>query len=109
MPFAGGASHCFVSHRSQYFSCCFGDIILCCACRNAYVPPLSIGQTATLPVVMPLGAAMAACSQLLEIRYGEKSNGLVTCRDAEVPDSVVVRPKCKLCLDGLFVDEQSST
>ncbi|KAL2530446.1 Alpha/beta-hydrolase superfamily protein [Forsythia ovata] len=39
---------------------------------------------------------MAACSQLLQIRYGEKSDGLVTCRDAEVPDSVVVRPKRKL-------------
>ncbi|KAL2491252.1 alpha/beta-Hydrolases superfamily protein [Abeliophyllum distichum] len=59
-------------------------------------PPLSAGQPATLPVVMPLGAAMAACAQLLQIRYGEKSDGLVTCRDAEVPGSVVVRPKRKL-------------
>ncbi|KAK3015843.1 hypothetical protein RJ639_005809 [Escallonia herrerae] len=58
--------------------------------------PLSAGQAATLPVVMPLGAAMAACAQLLQIRYGEKSDGLVTCRDAEVPGSVVVRPKRKL-------------
>ncbi|KAL2506749.1 Alpha/beta-hydrolase superfamily protein [Abeliophyllum distichum] len=39
---------------------------------------------------------MAACSQPLQIRYGEKSDGLVTCRDAEIPDSVVVRPKHKL-------------
>lgn len=58
--------------------------------------PLSAGQTTTLPVVMPLGAAMAACAQLLQTRYGEKSDGLVTCRDAEVPGSVVVRPKRKL-------------
>lgn len=58
--------------------------------------PLSAGQPATLPVVIPLGAAMAACAQLLQIRYGEKSDGLVTCRDAEVPGSIVVRPKRKL-------------
>ncbi|KAL3814983.1 hypothetical protein ACJIZ3_016251 [Penstemon smallii] len=58
--------------------------------------PLSDGQPTTLPVVIPLGAAMAACAQLLQIRYGEKSDGLVTCRDAEVPGSIVVRPKRKL-------------
>ncbi|KAA8515881.1 hypothetical protein F0562_019060 [Nyssa sinensis] len=58
--------------------------------------PLSAGQPAKLPVVIPLGAAMAACAQLLQVRYGEKSDGLVTCRDAEVPGSVVVRPKRKL-------------
>ncbi|XP_060971558.1 uncharacterized protein LOC115717233 isoform X6 [Cannabis sativa] len=59
--------------------------------------PLSAGQSITkLPVVIPLGAAMAACAQLLQIRYGEKSDGLVTCRDAEVPGSIVVRPKRKL-------------
>ncbi|CAK9149380.1 unnamed protein product [Ilex paraguariensis] len=58
--------------------------------------PLSAGQRTTLPVVMPLGAAMAACAQLLQTRYGEKSDGLVTCRDAEVPGSIVVRPKRKL-------------
>lgn len=39
---------------------------------------------------------MAACAQLLQSRYSEKSDGLVTCRDAEVPGSVVVRPKRKL-------------
>ncbi|KAJ7950850.1 Alpha/beta-Hydrolases superfamily protein [Quillaja saponaria] len=60
------------------------------------VAPLSAGESAKLPVVMPLGAAMAACAQLLQVRYGEKSDGLVTCRDAEVPGSVVVRPKRKL-------------
>ncbi|XP_011089915.1 uncharacterized protein LOC105170699 isoform X3 [Sesamum indicum] len=58
--------------------------------------PLSAGQPTTLPVVIPLGAAMAACAQLLQIRYGEKSDGLVTRRDAEVPGSVVVRPTRKL-------------
>uniref|UniRef100_A0A5B7AT51 Alpha/beta-Hydrolases superfamily protein n=1 Tax=Davidia involucrata TaxID=16924 RepID=A0A5B7AT51_DAVIN len=60
------------------------------------VAPLSAGQPAKLPVVIPLGAAMAACAQLLQVRYGEKSDGLVTCRDAEVPGSVIVRPKRKL-------------
>ncbi|WJX91544.1 hypothetical protein P8452_73304 [Trifolium repens] len=56
----------------------------------------SAGESTKLPVVMPLGAAMAACAQLLQVRYGEKSDGLVTCRDAEVPGSIVVRPKRKL-------------
>ncbi|KAF5199006.1 alpha/beta-Hydrolases superfamily protein [Thalictrum thalictroides] len=60
------------------------------------VAPLAAGQSTKLPVVMPLAAAMAACAQLLQVRYGEKSDGLVTCRDAEVPGSVVVRPKRKL-------------
>lgn len=64
---------------------------------HAELPTFSAAQSAaTFPVVMPLGAAMAACAQLLQIRYGEKSDGLVTCRDAEVPGSVVVRPKRKL-------------
>ncbi|KAK7287005.1 hypothetical protein RJT34_22404 [Clitoria ternatea] len=54
------------------------------------------GEPTKLPVVIPLGAAMAACAQLLQVRYAEKSDGLVTCRDAEVPGSVVVRPKRKL-------------
>ncbi|KAL3833086.1 hypothetical protein ACJIZ3_007822 [Penstemon smallii] len=58
--------------------------------------PTSTSQPTKLPVVIPLGAAMAACAQLLQIRYGEKSDGLVTCRDAEVPGSIVVRPKRKL-------------
>ncbi|KAI3813516.1 hypothetical protein L1987_18241 [Smallanthus sonchifolius] len=50
----------------------------------------------SMPVVMPLGATLAASAQLLQTRYGEKSDGLVTCRDAEVPGSVVVLPKRKL-------------
>ncbi|XP_042511382.1 uncharacterized protein LOC122086545 isoform X1 [Macadamia integrifolia] len=58
--------------------------------------PLASGQSTKVPVVMPLAAAMAACAQLLQVRYGEKSDGLVTCRDAEVPGSVVVHPKRKL-------------
>jgi hypothetical protein len=60
------------------------------------VAPLSAAQPTKLPVVIPLGAAMAACAQLLQTRYGEKSDGLVTCRDAEVPGSIVVQPKRKL-------------
>ncbi|KAF8400867.1 hypothetical protein HHK36_014170 [Tetracentron sinense] len=49
-----------------------------------------------VPVVIPLAAAMAVCALHLKLRYGEKSDGLVTSRDAEVPGSVVVRPDKKL-------------
>lgn len=49
-----------------------------------------------LPVVIPISAAMALCALHLRLRYGEKSDSLVTCRDAEVPGSVVVRPNQKL-------------
>lgn len=49
-----------------------------------------------VPVVVPVSAAMAICALHLQLRYGEKSDGLVTCRDAEVPGSVVVRPHWKL-------------
>ncbi|KAL6006126.1 hypothetical protein ACLOJK_040172 [Asimina triloba] len=49
-----------------------------------------------LPVIIPLAAAMAVCALHLRLRYGEKSDGVVTCRDAEVPGSVVVRPDRKL-------------
>ncbi|XP_031397875.1 uncharacterized protein LOC116208528 isoform X2 [Punica granatum] len=57
---------------------------------------LPLGQPTKLPVVIPLGAAMAACAQVIQARYGEKSDGLVTRCDAEVPGSVVVRPTRKL-------------
>ena len=50
----------------------------------------------TVPVVIPISAVMALCALHLKLRYGEKSDGLVTCRDAEVPGSVVVRPDRKL-------------
>ncbi|CAK9160897.1 unnamed protein product [Ilex paraguariensis] len=49
-----------------------------------------------VPVVFPLSAAMAVCALHLRLRYGEKSDGMVTCRDAEVPGSVVVKPNWKL-------------
>ncbi|KAK9742767.1 hypothetical protein RND81_03G196100 [Saponaria officinalis] len=62
----------------------------------SHVAHAELGQATKLPVMMPLGAAMATCAQLLQIRYGQKSDGLVTCCDAEVPGSVVVRPKRKL-------------
>ncbi|KAK9911103.1 hypothetical protein M0R45_035026 [Rubus argutus] len=45
---------------------------------------------------LPLSAAMAACAQHLQVRYGTKSDGLVTRCDAEVPGSIVVRPNLKL-------------
>lgn len=49
-----------------------------------------------VPVLIPASAAMAVFALHLQLRYGEKSDGLVTCRDAEVPGSVVVRPNMKL-------------
>ncbi|KAL6496587.1 hypothetical protein OROGR_029845 [Orobanche gracilis] len=49
-----------------------------------------------VPVVVPVSAAMAISALHLQLRYGEKSDGLVTCRDAEVPGSVVVKPDKKL-------------
>ncbi|CAI9100417.1 OLC1v1037417C1 [Oldenlandia corymbosa var. corymbosa] len=49
-----------------------------------------------LPVIVPVSAVLAVCALHLQLRYGEKSDGLVTCRDAEVPGSVVVKPDRKL-------------
>ncbi|GMH29793.1 hypothetical protein Nepgr_031636 [Nepenthes gracilis] len=56
----------------------------------------SIWLARRVPVVMPISDAMAICALHLLLRYGEKSDGLVTCRDAEVPGSVVIRPDKKL-------------
>ncbi|KAM7512886.1 hypothetical protein LguiB_011761 [Lonicera macranthoides] len=59
--------------------------------------PEDVVQAArVVPVVVPVSAVMALCALHLQLRYGEKSDGLVTCRDAEVPGSVVVRPSRKL-------------
>lgn len=73
-------------------------VVLATLSRVAHLqlPTISEGVSTSLPVVIPLGAAMAACAQLLISRYNEKSDGLVARRDAEVPGSVVVRPKRKL-------------
>lgn len=49
-----------------------------------------------VPVILPVSAALALCALHLQLRYGEKSDGLVTCRDAQVPGSVVVKPDKKL-------------
>ncbi|PUZ64836.1 hypothetical protein GQ55_3G174700 [Panicum hallii var. hallii] len=49
-----------------------------------------------VPVVAPVSAAMAVTALHLRLRYGERSDGLVTRRDAEVPGSVVVRPERRL-------------
>ena len=49
-----------------------------------------------LHVAVPLAAAMAICALHLELRYKEKSDGLVTRKDAEVPGSIVVKPEKKL-------------
>jgi len=53
-------------------------------------------QRTKVPVAVPVPAAMAMCAMHLQLRYGEKSDGLVTRKDAEVPGSVVVRPDRKL-------------
>ncbi|XP_077209880.1 uncharacterized protein LOC143845429 isoform X2 [Tasmannia lanceolata] len=58
--------------------------------------PESVQAGRKVPVIIPLAAAMAVTALHLRLRYGEKSDGLVTCRDAEVPGSVVVRPDRKL-------------
>uniref|UniRef100_A0A0A9D912 GPI inositol-deacylase n=1 Tax=Arundo donax TaxID=35708 RepID=A0A0A9D912_ARUDO len=49
-----------------------------------------------VPVVAPVSAAMAVTALHLRVRYGERSDGLVTRCDAEVPGSVVVRPERRL-------------
>ncbi|XP_047339010.1 uncharacterized protein LOC124942530 isoform X2 [Impatiens glandulifera] len=49
-----------------------------------------------VPVIVPISAVLAVFALHLKLRYGEKSDGLVTCCDAEVPGSVVVRPNQKL-------------
>ncbi|KAK3138036.1 hypothetical protein QOZ80_5AG0363650 [Eleusine coracana subsp. coracana] len=49
-----------------------------------------------VPVVAPVSAAMALTALHLRLRYAERSDGLVTRRDAEVPGSVVVRPERRL-------------
>ncbi|PKA45717.1 hypothetical protein AXF42_Ash011058 [Apostasia shenzhenica] len=49
-----------------------------------------------VPIVIPLSAAMALSALHLKLRYGEASDGLVTCVDAEVPGSAVVRLSWKL-------------
>ncbi|KAL3535703.1 hypothetical protein ACH5RR_004164 [Cinchona calisaya] len=52
--------------------------------------------TRSVPVILPVSAVLAVCALHLQLRYGEKSDGLVTCCDAEVPGSVVVKPNTKL-------------
>ncbi|KAL3532508.1 hypothetical protein ACH5RR_006029 [Cinchona calisaya] len=56
----------------------------------------SMQEMRRVPVIVPVSAVMAVCALHLQLRYGEKSDGLVTCRDAEVPGSVVVKPDRKL-------------
>jgi ribosome biogenesis protein UTP30 len=56
----------------------------------------SVFASMKLPLVMPVSAAMAIVALHLRLRYGERSDGLVTRRDAEVPGSVVVRPERRL-------------
>ncbi len=62
---------------------------------------------ARVPVAIPLAAAMAVCALHLELRYGEKSDGLVTRKDAEIPGSIVVRPEKKLDHGWMVFSQQS--
>lgn len=57
---------------------------------------LSEAYDRKVPVVIPLSAAMAVSAFHIRLRYGEKSDGLVARRDAEVPGSVAVRLDRKL-------------
>ncbi|CAA7397353.1 unnamed protein product [Spirodela intermedia] len=61
----------------------------------SFVSGASVGSH-RVPVVVPLAAAMAASAIHLRLRYGERSDGLVARRDAEVPGSTAVRPTRKL-------------
>ncbi|GMH13026.1 hypothetical protein Nepgr_014867 [Nepenthes gracilis] len=56
----------------------------------------SIWLARRVPVVMPISPAMAIYALHMLLRYREKSDGLVTCHDVEVPGSVVIRPDKKL-------------
>ncbi|XP_078439713.1 uncharacterized protein LOC144709913 isoform X4 [Wolffia australiana] len=49
-----------------------------------------------VPVVVPLAAAMATSAMHLRLRYGERSDGLVVRRDAEIPGSIAIRLERKL-------------
>ncbi|KAK9697625.1 hypothetical protein RND81_08G049400 [Saponaria officinalis] len=55
-----------------------------------------VRESRRVPIVIPVSAAMALSALHLRLRYGEKSDGLVTCRDAVVPGSVMIRPDKKL-------------
>ena len=66
-----------------------------------WLPGIARGITdenegAKLHVAVPLAAAMAICALHLELRYKEKSDGLVTRKDSEVPGSIVIKPEKKL-------------
>lgn len=62
-----------------------------------WLPGMAKNATeAKVHVAVPLAAAMAICALHLELRYNEKSDGLVTRKDSEVPGSVVVKPEKKL-------------
>ncbi|GJM88182.1 hypothetical protein PR202_ga04212 [Eleusine coracana subsp. coracana] len=86
-----GGSNCIIPHRGKHHSqCAYGSLS---HVAHFELPVAADGKSTRIPVVVPLSAAMAACSQLLVARYGEKSDGLVTRKDAEVPGSVAVRPE----------------
>ncbi|GLJ12066.1 hypothetical protein SUGI_0183220 [Cryptomeria japonica] len=68
---------------------------------------LMSNQSVKVPIVAPLATVMAAFASYLNLRYGEKSDGMVARRDAEVPGSLVVKPNRKL--DHIWMSIPSST
>lgn len=66
-------------------------------------------DTSGKPKVMsPSSAALIESARAIETKYGEKSDGLVTRRDAEVPGSVVVRLTRKLDHQWLVVSSSDN-
>eukprot|EP00897_Mesotaenium_endlicherianum_P002673 jgi/Mesen1/2433/ME000157S01573 len=57
---------------------------------------LDAASNKSIPVAAPLAAVLALVALQLELRYGEKSDGLVARKDAEIPGSIAVRPERKL-------------
>ncbi|KAJ0970576.1 hypothetical protein J5N97_018535 [Dioscorea zingiberensis] len=55
-----------------------------------------VKNSSKISVPWPLSSMLAVMAALLKLRYGEKSDGLVTRKDAEAPGSVVVRPQRNL-------------
>ncbi|KAJ0970635.1 hypothetical protein J5N97_018594 [Dioscorea zingiberensis] len=55
--------------------------------------PAGVKSSSKISVPWPLSSMLAVMAALLKLRYGEKSDGLVTRKDAEAPGSVVVRPQ----------------
>ncbi|KAJ0970583.1 hypothetical protein J5N97_018542 [Dioscorea zingiberensis] len=58
--------------------------------------PVGVRSFSKISVPWPLSSGLAMMAALLDLRYSEKSDGLVTRKDAEAPGSVVVRSRRNL-------------